>query len=153
MDSHGQSERQALADANRLQASAWPKAVAPAETPTAIRFGAERYRGRLTIAPPGECCSWTPIRRPTLIGAVLLKARALTVHSRPEDQRQDLITLLSLLGSQRTARTDLKTTEISWPRNVEAELNLNDNARAPIFDPAQLRAARAAYQVLIAEKE
>jgi hypothetical protein len=33
------------------------------------------------------------VRRPTLLGAVLLKARALLVHSRPEDQREDLITL------------------------------------------------------------
>jgi hypothetical protein len=34
------------------------------------------------------------VRRPTLLGAVLLKARALPVHSRPEDQREDIITLL-----------------------------------------------------------
>jgi hypothetical protein len=33
------------------------------------------------------------VRRPTLLGAVLLKGRALLVHSRPEDQREDLITL------------------------------------------------------------
>jgi hypothetical protein len=33
------------------------------------------------------------VRRPTLLGGVLLKARALPVHSGPEDQREDIITL------------------------------------------------------------
>ena len=33
--------------------------------------------------------------RPTLIGAILLKARSVPVHARPEDERQDLVTLLT----------------------------------------------------------
>ncbi len=39
-------------------------------------------------------------------------ARALPVHSRPQDQRHDLVTLLSLLDDPRAARTEITTKEI-----------------------------------------
>lgn len=87
--------------------------------------------------------------RPTLIGAVLLKARSLPVHDRPEDQRQDLVTLLSLMTDPRTASASLKSSERRWLRTIEPALALDDRRLAALFDPARLRIARAAYRLLV----
>jgi hypothetical protein len=51
------------------------------------------------------------VRRPTLLGALLLKARALPVHSRPEDQREDIITLLALVDDPDAMRGSLTQAE------------------------------------------
>jgi hypothetical protein len=67
------------------------------------------------------------VRRPTLLGAILLKARSLRVHRRPEDQRQDLILLLGLMVDPRAASLTMSRSERRW-----------------------LRVARAAYARLIA---
>jgi hypothetical protein len=90
------------------------------------------------------------LRRPTLIAAILLKTRALRVHSRPDDQRHDLVTLLGLLDDPRTARDRLSKSEIGWLRNIETLLHLDDPQLADTFDPPRLQAARAAYQLLVA---
>jgi hypothetical protein len=88
--------------------------------------------------------------RPTLLGAILLKARSLGVHSRPQDQREDLVTLLSLLTDPRTARESMKTSERRWLRSIEATLDIEDRRLEALFDEARLRTARAAFQRLIA---
>ena len=92
----------------------------------------------------------TMLRRPTLVAAILLKARALRVHSRPEDQRHDLVTLLSLLDDPRAARTELASKEIGWVRSISSRLSIDDPSFQESFEAAQLRAARAAYRVLTA---
>jgi hypothetical protein len=89
------------------------------------------------------------LRRPTLIGAILLKARALPVHSQPEDQRHDLVSLLALLDDPGAAREELSGTERGWLRRIETGLALDDPALTESFDEARLRFARAAYQRLI----
>lgn len=88
------------------------------------------------------------LRRPTLIGATLLKARALAVHSRPEDQRHDIVTLLSLLNDPRAAREQITRKEQSWLRAIDDRLALDDAALAEPFAAARLRVARAAYRIL-----
>jgi Protein of unknown function (DUF3040) len=90
------------------------------------------------------------MRRPILLGAVLLKARALPVHSRPEDQREDMIALLALADDPHSMRQSITQTERRWLRNIETALALDDPALAARFSVARLRAARAAYQILIA---
>jgi hypothetical protein len=89
------------------------------------------------------------LRRPTLIAAILLKARALRVHSRPEDQRHDLVTLLSLLGDPRVARADITVREIGWLRSVSDRLSIDDPALRENFDATRLRVAHAAYRILV----
>ena len=89
------------------------------------------------------------LRRPTLIAAILLKARALRVHSRPDDQRHDLITLLSLLDDPRTARQQLTKTELGWIRKAEFDLHLRDPDLYGSFDPERLQSAQAAYRLLL----
>jgi hypothetical protein len=87
----------------------------------------------------------TRLSRPTLLGAILLKARSLEVHDRTEDQREDLVTLLSLMDDPRTAGESLKPTERRWLRTIEARLDIEDRRLEALFDGARLRTARAAY--------
>lgn len=88
------------------------------------------------------------LRRPTLIAAILLKARALTVHGRPADQRHDLVTLLAMLDDPRSARGMVTKTEIGWLRDVEERLNLDDDALDDLVGRVSVQRARAAYRLL-----
>ena len=90
----------------------------------------------------------TRLPRPTLLGAILLKARSLPVHSKPEDQREDLITLLGLLTDPRAAAATLKKSERKWLDAIEERVNLGDPALEARFSLAQLRVANAAYTLL-----
>jgi hypothetical protein len=91
------------------------------------------------------------LRRPTLIAAILLKARSLQVHSRPEDQRQDLITLLGLMTDPRSVVSTLTKAERKWLRDIEPRLDLADRDLEATVEPTLLRVARAAYRQLIAQ--
>jgi hypothetical protein len=86
--------------------------------------------------------------RPTLLGAILLKARSLEVHARTQDQREDLVTLLSLMTDPRTATESMKKTERRWLRSIESALDIEDRRLEALFDPARLRVARASYRRL-----
>lgn len=88
------------------------------------------------------------IRRPKLIGAILLKARALSVHSRPQDQRHDLVLLLSLLEDPRAAREEITAKETQWLRSIDKLLSIDDPVFEASFETARLRAARVAYRFL-----
>lgn len=99
----------------------------------------------VTIAIGGE---HTRLPRPTLLGAILLKACSLPVHTRPEDQREDLITLLGLLTDPTAAVASLKKSERKWLDAIEERLDLRDPALEARFTPAQLRVANAAYTIL-----
>jgi hypothetical protein len=92
----------------------------------------------------------TEIFRPSLLGAILLKARALPIHSRPEDQREDLVQLLSLVTDPRAVASTMAKTERRWIRAVEGKLDLGNQDLDTRFDPAALTVARAAYPRLIA---
>jgi hypothetical protein len=87
--------------------------------------------------------------RPTLLGAILLKARSLEVHDRTQDQREDLVTLLGLMTDPRTASESMKASERRWLRSIESALDIEDRRLEAIFDPAQLRIARASYRLLM----
>lgn len=53
---------------------------------------------------------------PSLLGAILLKARAVAVDDVPESQRIDLALLLSLVGDVAPLQEELRRTEKSWLR-------------------------------------
>ena len=86
--------------------------------------------------------------RPTLLGAILLKARSLEVHDRTQDQREDLVTLLSLMTDPRTAAESMKKTERRWLQSIEPTLDIEDRRLEARFDAARLRIARASYRRL-----
>jgi hypothetical protein len=89
------------------------------------------------------------LRRPTLTGALLIKARALPVHENPEDQRRDVITLLSLVEDARAMREEMSAKERGWLRKIEARLNLDDPLLANLFADDALENARAALRLLV----
>lgn len=77
-----------------------------------------------------------------------MKARSLPVHSKPEDQREDLITLLGLLTDPRDAAATLIASERKWLAAIEDRLNLGDPALEARFGLERLRVANAAYTLL-----
>ena len=54
---------------------------------------------------------------PNLVGAILIKLRAIGVDQRPDDQRRDLALLLSLAEDPRPLRETLTSQERTWLRN------------------------------------
>lgn len=89
------------------------------------------------------------LRRPKLIAAILLKARALSVHSRPQDQRHDLVILLSMLDDPRAARATISAKEVRWVRSIADRLAIDDPMFEETFDRTRLRTARVAYRLLV----
>lgn len=89
----------------------------------------------------------TPLKRPTLLGAIILKARSLLVHSRIQDQREDLITLLSLVPDAFAMRDELTKAEVKWLRQTENRLDFDDPGLPELSragDPARARDTFAA---------
>jgi hypothetical protein len=86
------------------------------------------------------------LRRPTLLGAVLIKARSLMVHSDPEAQREDLLRLLALIEEPAQMAADLRKTERNWLHRTERRL---DFSGVSLLDAQTMRRARLAYQLLI----
>lgn len=86
------------------------------------------------------------LRRPTLLGAILIKARAIMRHVDPDAQREDLLRLLALVEDPRVMAGDLRNTERTWLRQAEARLDFDGLA---LLDDAAFRNARLTYRVLI----
>ncbi|HET9676163.1 MAG TPA: hypothetical protein VFP21_01500 [Solirubrobacterales bacterium] len=94
------------------------------------------------------------VRRPSLLGAILIKARVVAKRRKDkfDSDRQDLIRLLSFVEDPRTlAREEhLKATEKRWLRTVEHLLNFDDAALAALFPPVVLERAEQAFRLLCA---
>jgi hypothetical protein len=80
------------------------------------------------------------LRRPTLLGAVLIKA------SDPEAQREDLLALLALIEDPRQMAPQLRQSERRWLRVTEPRLNLSGLS---LLDADTMRRAELAYRLLI----
>lgn len=99
----------------------------------------------VTISVRG--CSFE-LRRPTLLGAILIKARSLMVHRDPETQREDLLQLLALVDDPREIAAGISNAERRWLRQAGPRLKLG----APTsLDQPSARRAEQAYQLLIAD--
>jgi hypothetical protein len=93
-----------------------------------------------------------PVRRPTLLGAILLKARALSkVRGRFEEHRQDLICLLALVPDPRGLADceGLTQVEKRWLNNVESDLAWESPEVTALFANEELVRARQAYELLV----
>jgi hypothetical protein len=77
------------------------------------------------------------LRRPTLFGAILIKARSPMVDADPASQREGLLALLSLVEDPRELAVELRPTERRWLR--QAELRLDFGAVSLISADAQCR--------------
>ncbi|HEY6781769.1 MAG TPA: hypothetical protein VI296_00910, partial [Candidatus Dormibacteraeota bacterium] len=68
----------------------------------------------------------------------------------PEDQRDDIITLLALIDDPEAMRPSLTQTEQPWLGSIRSTVALDDPALPARCSVARLRAARAVYQILLA---
>ena len=91
------------------------------------------------------------VRRPSLLGAILIKARAVaTQRDKFESDRQDLIRLLSFVDDPRALAQDdrLRPTERKWLRAVEELLPFGSLELTSLFSATDLRRAEQAYRLL-----
>lgn len=106
----------------------------------------EVVRVSIDGAPP------VAVRRPDLLGAILIKARAVAQARREkfESDRQDLVLLLSLVADPRAlaAGSKLKSSERKWLRDIEEQVAFSDPALQSLFDPDTLTRARLAFRLL-----
>jgi hypothetical protein len=89
------------------------------------------------------------MRRPTLAGAILIKARSLMVHSDPDTQREDLLQLLALVDDPREMAAGMRKKERGWLRRAGPRLNPGGLSG---LDTADARRAEQAYQLLVSEQ-
>ena len=88
------------------------------------------------------------MRRPTLLGAILIKARSLMVHHDPETQREDLLQLLALVDDPRAMSAQIRKTERGWLRKAGDRLNPGGLSS---LDAARAERARQTYELLVAQ--
>lgn len=109
---------------------------------------AETVRVSLDGAAPVE------LRRPSLLGAILIKARAVAEQRRQkfESDRHDLIRLLSFVSDPRTLaeEEDLRKSEKKWLRDIDGLLNFEEPALANLFPAGELTSAEQAHCLLVA---
>jgi len=95
------------------------------------------------------------VRRPSLLGAILIKARALAAERKDkfDSDRQDLVLLLSLVRDPRAIATEgeLRKSEKNWLRDIEVRLALSDSGLEALFDRDILTRARLALGLLAAQ--
>lgn len=96
--------------------------IAPARTVCVPGGTQALHRSRPLGIKRGERTGQVP--RPDLLGALLIKTRAVDVDDLPDAQRRDLAFLLSLVEDPRSLASGLKGKERSWLRR-----------RAELLDP------------------
>ena len=89
----------------------------------------------------------TPVRCPTLLAAILLKARAIRSKHRDQD-RDDLVVLLSCVEDPADLRSQLKRREGGWLRAAAAPLKLDDPSLGDRFESGQVELARVTFRIL-----
>jgi hypothetical protein len=93
-----------------------------------------------------------PVRRPNLLGALLIKARVVAIEREEkfDSDRQDLVLLLSLVEDPRAlaANDGMKNTERGWLRKVEEKIGFRDPYLGRLFPPATVTRAEQAFKLL-----
>jgi hypothetical protein len=100
----------------------------------------------LDRAPP------RPLRRPNLLGAILIKARVVAKERREkyDSDRQDLLRLLSYVEDPRelAVQEGLKSSEKKWLRKIEKKLDPKDPTIAQLAPADVLERALQALALL-----
>jgi len=94
------------------------------------------------------------VRRPSLLGAILIKARVVAKRRKEKfaSDREDLIRLLSYVEDPRAlaSKEKLKSSEKRWLRDVEGLLGFGEAGVGPLFPAAVLERAQQAFRLLCA---
>lgn len=100
----------------------------------------------LSGAPP------VAVRRPSLLGAILIKARAVAKQRQEKfaSDREDLVRLLSYVEDPRRLADDerLKASEKRWLRDVAGLLGFEEAGATALFPAAVLERAQQAFRLL-----
>jgi hypothetical protein len=88
------------------------------------------------------------VRRPSLTGAILLKARAVDVDDVPRAQLDDLAFLLSLLEDPEAVREEMSASELGWLRRRK-ELLDRDARPWRALDRPKAAAGHAALRIIL----
>lgn len=91
-----------------------------------------------------------PVRRPNLVGAVLIKARVVTKNreGKYQSDRQDLIRLLGYVDDPRTVGTALSQSEKAWLVMAEGAIDFDDGPLLELFPRETLVRARQSLRLL-----
>jgi hypothetical protein len=92
------------------------------------------------------------VRCPNLIGAILMKARAVVRGNRPKD-RDDLVVLLACVDNPIALQKEIKPTERRWLRRVKDHVELEEPDLSNRLPADQLERALVAFRLLIAPVE
>ena len=92
------------------------------------------------------------MRRPSLLGAILLKARVLAEQrDKSEGDREDLIRLLGFVGDPRRVAEveNLTNTERKWLRDVDELIDFEATALRELFPDQQISRAEQAFRLFV----
>jgi hypothetical protein len=124
-----------------------PAALGPGRIAVGVPGGSQALSRQEAVRVRLDGRSFT-LRRPTLLGAILIKARSLTVHHDRDAQREDLLLLLSLVEDPRATARDLKASERGWLRSAHEPLAFDRPANV---GSQQMQRARLALRLLTGE--
>jgi hypothetical protein len=110
--------------------------------------GTQALRRCETVSVTVDGLEPVAIRRPSLLGAILLKARAVKVHHRQDDQTQDLILLLSFVEDPRSMARELSGKESRWLGDAAARLDFDDPSLRRLLPDQTLQEASLALDLL-----
>ncbi len=115
--------------------------------------GSQALRRTETVLVSLDGAPAVALRRPNLLGAILIKACAVATKRRGRfaSDRQDLIRLLSLAEDPRAlaAEGDLRRGERKWLLNIQKKLDFSGLGLTGLFPPEVLARAEQAYKLLI----
>jgi hypothetical protein len=87
------------------------------------------------------------LRCPSLTAALLLKSRAIRIVHRDQD-RQDLVVLLSCVDDPFDVKQQLTKKQLDWLQKAAVRLRIEEPDLSDLFAREQLARARAAYRLL-----
>lgn len=88
------------------------------------------------------------LRCPSLLGAILLKSRAIMSPERGPEDREDLVRLFLCVANPNDLKQDLKTSERRWLMNAEGKLDLDGRDLLDLFTETEIQYAVATYELL-----
>ncbi len=117
-----------------------PREVAPGVRSVEVPGGSQALRRSVRVTVRTDAQAGT-IPRPSLLGAILVKARAIAVDDLPDAQREDLAFLLSLIDDPFAMAEELSRNERQWLRRQNNLLDPEARAWRSIDNADDGRAA------------